>query len=144
MLAERTEFLTESFRDYCVLVIRFVSDSALDPHLYFEKKLTGDVSVASSDAELARILGGLAEWFDETDPDKKRLALFDQQLSVAGLPSWSALLDSSTRDAGIAMSARPLHSASERAVILEAINHNRLLPEDLRLAQQIIAEYEPL
>ncbi|MDH3977048.1 MAG: hypothetical protein OEU86_00930, partial [Gammaproteobacteria bacterium] len=141
MLAERTGFLTESFRDYCIRVIRFVSDSALDPHLYFEKKFTGDVSVASSDAELASILGHLAAWFDETEPDKKRLARFDEQLLAAGLPSLSVLLNSATRDAGIAMCARPLHSASERVLILEAINISQLSPEDSRLAQQIIAEY---
>lgn len=142
MLNERMDCLTETLRDYCIRVIRYVSNTALDPHLYFEKKLTGDVAVATTDAELGKIIAELAEWFAETSPEPRRLAAFDAELSAESRPTWSSLLNSETCAAGLLLAAQPLRSAKEHELLQNFIAMQKLSAADLQLAQQVVAQYE--
>lgn len=92
-------------RAYCIRIVRFVSGGVLDPHLYFERKLLGDIGAAQSADELRTILLGLVEWVIETKVPAERIALADASLVANGYPSLSLLLEPDTRPAGMVLAA---------------------------------------
>ncbi len=92
-----------ALRAYCVRIVRFVSGDALDPHLYFERKLIADIGAARSDAEVRTILLGLLDWIVETNVRPERIAQADAALAADGCPSLSLLLASATRAAGLVL-----------------------------------------
>lgn len=132
----------ETLKDYCLRVIRFVSRSALDPHLYFERKLVGDVSVAESIKQLLDILTGLLDWIDETTTDVSHLSGFDKELSHSGLPSLSLLCAPETRSAGLVLACNGIRTPTEHRLVQELIKNVTLKDADRSIAERLLAENE--
>ena len=126
-------------RDYCIRVIRFVSNSVMDPHLYFEKKLTGDVTVAGSAEELLKILNGLIELIDETQGD---LSAIDQALGRDGLPSLSLLCAPETRSVGLVLTRSRIQTSVEYRLVSELARNTSTADADRRAAERLLADYE--
>ena len=133
--------IQDTFRDYCIRVIRFVSDSALDPHLYFEKKLTGDVMVAESMQELNDILIGLSEWIDDTQSGASRLTGFDQALGREGFPSLSLLCASETRQAGLVLARNRIRTTLEYRLVDKLASDASIRDADRCIAERLLADY---
>ncbi len=129
----------ETLKDYCLRVIRFVSRSALDPHLYFERKLIGDVSVAESIEQLLDILTGLLDWIDETTTDVSHFSGFDKELSRAGLPSLSLLSAPETRSAGLVLACNGIRTPAEQQLVRELIKNVTLQDADRSIAERLLA-----
>lgn len=131
-------------RDYCIRVIRFVSDGSLDPHLYFEKKLTGDVTVAESSEELIDILIGLIEWIDETQSEACRLPDFDQVLNRDGLPSLSLLRAPETRLVGLVLARGRIRAPVEYRLVDELTGDTSISDADRYVAERLLADHEQI
>jgi hypothetical protein len=141
------EAMNEKLRDYCVRVIRFISDSAMDPHLYFEKKLTGDVTVAETTEELLGILTGLAEWIAEMygpfpNFSGSRLSGPDQALGRDGLPTLSLLCIPSTRTAGLVLACGRIGTPDESRLVSELAENTLIADTDRGLAGRLLADHE--
>ena len=129
-------------RDYCVRVIRFLSDSALDPHLYFERKLVGDVTVAGTAEELLGILTGLVEWIEESDGDAAVLSGPDRSLGRDGLPTLSLLCAPDTRAAGLVLACGRILNPDEFRLVSSLAENTSIAASDRRLAGRLLSDHE--
>ena len=136
--------IQDALRDYCIRIVRFVSDGALDPHLYFETKYIGDVTVAESVDQLIGILIGLVDWIDETEGDSGRLSRFDRLLGRAGLPSLSLLCNSDTRSAGLILACSRLRSPEECRIARELTANDAVSDTDRSIAEGMLIAHERL
>ena len=87
----RTNSDTEAaLRQLCSCLVQYLSSAATDPHLYFDLKLSREISAADSAAELIALARKLLQWIDALDmPDQtERL---DAMLLDADLPPFSML-----------------------------------------------------
>jgi hypothetical protein len=132
----------DSLTDYCIRVTRFVSNSALDPHLYFEKKLIGDVTVAETTEELLNILIGLIEWINETQNNAASLSAFDDELGRDGLPSLSLLCAPETRSVGLVLAGGRIRTSDESRLVEEFIGDTSKQAADREVAGRLLADYE--
>lgn len=136
------EAADEKLRDYCVRVIRFLSDSAMDPHLYFEKKLTGDVTVAETTEELLGILIGLVEWIDETYGDSPGLSGPDQSLGRNGMPTLSLLCAPATRTAGLVLACGRIRTPDEFRLVSGLAENASIADTDRSIIERLLADHE--
>jgi hypothetical protein len=146
------EAVDERLRDYCVRVIRFLSDSVMDPHLYFEKKLIGDVTVAETTEDLLGILSGLAIWIDEnygpfpnfSGPDLSGPGLsgLDRSLGRDGLPTISLLCAPVTRKAGLVLACGRIRIPDESRLVSELAEDISIVDTDRTLAGRLLADHE--
>jgi len=141
------EAMDEKLRDYCIRVIRFLSGSAMDPHLYFEKKLTGDVTMAESTEELLGILTGLVESIKEMygpfpDFSASRLSGPDRALGRDGLPTLSLLCTPATRTAGLVLACGRIRTPIESRLVSGLAENTSIADSDRGLAGRLLADYE--
>jgi hypothetical protein len=147
----------ERLRDYCVRVIRFLSDSAMDPHLYFEKKLIGDVTVAETTEDLLGILSGLAVWIDEnygpfpnssgpnsSGPNSSGPGLsgLDRSLGRDGLPTISLLCAPVTRKVGLVLACGRIRTPDESRLVSKLAEDISIVDTDRTLAGRLLADHE--
>jgi len=131
----------DALRDYCIRVIQFVSNSVMDPHLYFEKKLTGDVTVTGSTEELLDILNGLIQLMDETQGD---LSTIDQALGRDGLPALSLLCAPETRSVGLVLACSQIQTLVEYRLVGEFVRNTSTPDADRHVAERLLADYEQI
>ena len=77
-------------RMYCLHLIEFISSLATDPHLYFQHKLTADISAAQKLTDLMVLLNQLIDWVDAADFQSIQLMKLDEILTADELPSFLA------------------------------------------------------
>ncbi len=111
----------------------------MDPHLYFEKKLTGDVTLAGSVEELLDILNGLLQLIDEMQGD---LSVIDQALGRDGLPSLSLLRASETRSVGLVLARNRIQTPVECRLVSKLARNASTPDADRRVAERLLADYE--
>jgi len=111
----------------------------MDPHLYFEKKLTGDVTVAGSAEELLDILNALIHLIDETQGD---LSAIDQALGRDGLPSLSLLCAPETRSVGLVLARSRIQTPVECRLVSKLVGNTSPPDADRRVAERLLADYE--
>jgi hypothetical protein len=111
----------------------------MDPHLYFEKKLTGDVTLAGSVEELLDILNGLLQLIDETQGD---LSVIDQALGRDGLPSLSLLRAPETRSVGLVLARSRIQTPVECRLVSKLARNTSTPDADRRVAERLLADYE--
>ena len=58
----------------------------MDPHLYFEQKITRSVMEADSIDELLGMMRNLFDWVDQMGIQSSQMARLDTMLSTEGLP----------------------------------------------------------
>ena len=68
------------------MVVEYVSDRMLDPHLYFRLRYTGLVEQARTPGELDAAMNGLIAWINAGGLDAGQRQLLDESLSSRGLP----------------------------------------------------------
>ena len=78
-------------RTYCLRLVEFISNVATDPHLYFQYKLTADISAATNLTDLMGLLNGLIDWVDSADLQTMQIIMLDENLSAEELPSFSLI-----------------------------------------------------
>lgn len=122
-------------RAYCIRIVRFVSGDALDPHLYFERKLIGDIDVARSADELRTILLGLIECIVETKVSAERIARADASLAAEDCPSLSLLLEPDTRAAGIVLAGGRALTGDDLRLVRTLSVRGGVAAADRRLAE---------
>ena len=130
--------ICEALRDYSIRVIRFVSDGALDPHLYFEKKLTSNVMMAQSIGELLAILTSLIELIDTT----YSLSGIDQAMGRDGLPSLSILCAPETRSAAIVLACGRIRTVAEYRLVGELRKNISISATDRLVVARLLADHE--
>lgn len=81
-------------RMYCLRLIEFISSLATDPHLYFQHKLTADISAAQNLTDLMVLLNQLIDWVDAADFQSIQLMKLDEILTADELPSFSLMRSS--------------------------------------------------
>ena len=136
------EATDKKLREYCVRVIRFLSDSMLDPHLYFDKKLTGDVTVAESTEALLGILIGLSECIEEIYGTSAGLSRMDQALGRDGLPTLSLLCAPATRTVGLVLACDRIRTTDEYRRVTEFIGNTSITDSDRCIAERLLADHE--
>ncbi|MFW2403564.1 MAG: hypothetical protein ACN4GT_02280 [Gammaproteobacteria bacterium] len=72
-------------------VVRFLSTIAMDPHLYFEQKLSAEIRASESIDELGERLAQLVAWIDGLGLQPGQLRKLDTELEAEGLPSLATL-----------------------------------------------------
>lgn len=82
---------TDTLRRFCQHVVRFMSTIAMDPHLYFEKKLAAEFATIESSAELAHRMRQLVAWVDTTGLTNDQVRRLDEALATEDLPTFSML-----------------------------------------------------
>ena len=80
-----------TLRDFGLRLVSFLSRTAMDPHLYFEQKLSAEIRASRSADEMTEKLRQLIEWLDEIELPESQLRRFDAELEAAGLPSLAAM-----------------------------------------------------
>lgn len=81
----------EDLRQTCLHVVRFMSTIAMDPHLYFEAKLTAEFAAVDCPDELLQRLRQLVEWVDASGLSESQTRRLDAALTADGLPSFSQM-----------------------------------------------------
>ncbi|MBT8443222.1 MAG: hypothetical protein HKN81_11645 [Gammaproteobacteria bacterium] len=72
-------------------LVRFLSTIAMDPHLYFEQKLSAEIRTSESFDELSERLAQLVTWMDGLGLQPAQLHKLDAELEAEGLPSLAAM-----------------------------------------------------
>jgi hypothetical protein len=75
----------------CICMIEFLSDQAIDPHLYFQQKMTGEVEQAGSTDDLIEFMRRLISWVDTMEFRPAQSERLDAILSDQGFPSLSIM-----------------------------------------------------
>jgi len=88
---------TDTLRGFCLHVVRFMSTVAMDPHLYFEKKLAAEFATIESPADLLQRMRQLVAWVDTTGLSNDQVRRLDEALADEDLPTFSTM-----REGGVA------------------------------------------
>lgn len=72
-------------------VVRFLSTVAMDPHLYFEQKLSAEIRACESVDELSERLAQLVAWIDGVGLEAGQEQKLAAELEAEGLPSLAML-----------------------------------------------------
>ena len=83
----------EVTRRFCLQMITFLSNAAMDPHRYFEQKWLAEVQALESSDELLQRLRQLVAWFDGADLGDIRRMQLDRELAAQGLPTIDSMRD---------------------------------------------------
>jgi len=74
-------------RRFATFLVRFVANTAVDPHRYFEQRYLGEIRNARNNAELTRVVRGLIDWVMNGGLDQSGCNALDAQLHDEGLPT---------------------------------------------------------
>jgi hypothetical protein len=80
-------------RRYCICIIEFLSSQAIDPHLYFQQKMTGEAVQANSIDDQLDLLRRLISWSDTMFPLPTQSDRLNSMLADQGLPPLSMIRD---------------------------------------------------
>lgn len=79
----------DTLRRFCQHVVRFMSTVAMDPHLYFEKKLVAELATIESPTDLVQRMQQLVAWVDTTGLSNDQVRRLDEVLAAEDLPTYS-------------------------------------------------------
>jgi hypothetical protein len=71
---------------YCICIIEFLSSQAIDPHLYFQQRMTGEIAQAGSIDDLVELLRRLIGWVDTLSSGAAQSERLDAILADQGFP----------------------------------------------------------
>ena len=130
-------------RTYCLRLVEFISSVATDPHLYFQYKLTADISAAANLTDLMGLLNGLTDWLDAADLQIMQIKMLDENLSAEELPSFSLIRSPGARNFRQTLVTGRVGTEQEYyligASILEA---GEISESDRILVQRLLNAYE--
>jgi hypothetical protein len=86
---ESRETADDTLRRFALTVVRFMSTVAMDPHLYFEQKMSAEISAAATNDELISRVDQLLDWVDAIELTDAQVRRMDAELAAEGLPRYS-------------------------------------------------------
>ena len=124
-----------ALQDYGLTLTRLISESALDPHLYFEQKLAGKFRAASAEQDLIDMLSELAQWVQDAGFDSSQTRRWDAELASHSFPSLALWRDKEQHVlARTLMSGEQQNSAAE-ALVRAGLSDATLSESDLELCK---------
>ncbi len=128
---------------FCEQVVRFMSTVAMDPHLYFQHKLTGQIASAESLEDVTRLMGGLVDWVDSIGLTEVQIERLDGQLGELALPTFSLMRVARNRDFGRILASGEIRNAAESRLLRRRIATEHDLPAaDAELAARLVAGHD--
>jgi len=76
---------------FCICIVEFLSGQAIDPHLYFQQKMTGEIAQAGSIDELIELMRHLIDWVDTMAFRPDQGDRLDAKLLKQGFPPLSII-----------------------------------------------------
>lgn len=130
-------------QQFCLQLVRFMSTISMDPHLYFEQKLTAQIAAAESQEDIDRVLSGLVDWIASIDLTAAQINRLDSKLAALALPSFSLMQDGVNRELGGILARGAVRSAGElRLLRARAASDDELLAADAALVAGLIAAHD--
>jgi len=80
-----------SLKRFCICIIEFLSGQAIDPHLYFQQKMIGEVAQVGSIDDLIEFMRRLISWVDTMEFGPAQSERLDAILSDQGFPPMSVI-----------------------------------------------------
>ncbi|MGI9309345.1 MAG: hypothetical protein ACR2P6_08785 [Gammaproteobacteria bacterium] len=77
---------TEVLRQFGIAIVRYISDTAIDPHTYFEKQFSGELQAATSEERIIEHVTRLLSWLEALEFSEQQCSQLDQRLLDASLP----------------------------------------------------------
>ena len=128
---------------YCLCLIEFISDQVTDPHLYFQNKLTADISRVESLAELRDILDYLIGWVESMGSQSVKIIELDNKLAEQDLPTFSLMRVPDNRELGRILAVAQVATKQEYHLVLDSIREAPgISGPDRLLGERIVAAYE--
>jgi hypothetical protein len=132
-----------ALRRFCDQVVRFMSTVAMDPHLYFEQKLTGEIAAAESLDDVTRIMVSLVDWAASSGLTTAQIERLDGELAARALPTFSLMRVAGNRDLGRILASGEIRNAAESRLLRECIATEHDLPAaDAELAARLVAGHD--
>ena len=133
---------SDGLKRFCSCLVEFMSETATDPHLYFQSKLTADIAAARDLDAVSELADQLTAWVESIGPESSSVDQLNDRLAAQELPSYSMMNTRDNRKAGRIL-ARGLISTDReydlvRSVIDEAAS---LTDNDRELARRLISKY---
>ena len=76
---------------FCICIIEFLSGQAIDPHLHFQQKMTGEIAQAASIDDLIELMRRLIGWVDAMAFRPDQGDRLDAKLLEQGFPPLSVI-----------------------------------------------------
>jgi hypothetical protein len=127
-------------RKFCLQVVQFLSTVVMDPHLYFEQKVSAQLKSRQSADEMMTLLEWLVDWLETiglTDAQREQL---DASLRAADMPTYALMRLAASRELGVILATDRLASATEYRHVTSCMNE--LSVADGLFAARLITDYE--
>jgi hypothetical protein len=80
-----------ALRRYCICIIEYLSNQAIDPHLYFRQKMIGEVTQMNSVEALIELMRRLIGWVETVSSSPAQSGRLDSTLAEHGFPPLSEI-----------------------------------------------------
>ena len=77
----------EALRGFGVTIVRYISDTAIDPHTYFEKQFAGELQAADSEEQIHEHIIRMLGWLEALEFSPQQYSHLDQRPRAASLPA---------------------------------------------------------
>ncbi len=126
----------QPFQLYYEKLVRFVANTMVDPHRYFEQKLVGELLAAADIAAENEQLELLLGWIDDGLVSNSQRAQLRQQLAADDLPSMDL---ARSQPALLRLLLNGARTAASAARLRAALATGNFDADDRRLLQQALA-----
>jgi hypothetical protein len=128
---------------YCLCLIEFISGQATDPHLYFQNKLTADLSGAETLKDVLELLDDLTVWVEAVDPQASSMARLNDSLTDRGLPSFSLMQNPVNRELGRILASGNVATETEYRLLQGGMHEAPgVSGADCVLGERLVTAYE--
>jgi len=132
-----------ALRRYCLCLIEFISRQATDPHLYFQHKLSADISAAENLTDLMVLLDYLISWIDSADLQSVQMMKLEKILTADELPSFSLIRAPANRELGRILAVGQIATEQEYRLVRSSISEtSEISSRDRMLVERLVMAYE--
>lgn len=132
-----------ALRRYCLCLVEFISSQATDPHLYFQHKLSADISAAENLADLMILLDYLISLIDSADLQSVQLIKLEKMLTTDALPSFSLIRAPANRELGRILAVGRVSTEQEYHLVRNSIlETSEISSRDRILVEGLVMAYE--
>ncbi len=111
--------------------------------MYFQNKLTADISLVKTLAELRDILDYLIGWVESIGPKSLKIVKLDNKLVEQDLPTFSLMRVPGNRELGRILAVAQVATKQEYHLVLDSIREvPGISGPDRLLGERLVAAYE--